>query len=137
MEELIATKLEYSWNKRATLYKLNRILTKGVHPLSGKEFEVTKEAQIERLKPEYHECIIEGYDIIVISDADTFAERLVFTGFENTIIKGASPYGRTSVVVGGQHTMSIYGGDIESLREPEVYLRRLAQLHNLEFGGIL
>lgn len=139
MNKLIATKLKYSWNKeRITLYQLNQVLTKGVCSFSGKEFDVTKEQLCERLKPEYHQSILEkGYNIIAISDADTFAERLVFAAFKNNLPDATCDYARTVVVVGGQNTMSIYGGDISSMREHEVYIRRLAKLNGYQFDGVV
>lgn len=139
MENLIAIKLKYTWNpSKVTLYKLNRVLTKGVSPLTGEIFDVTKEMISERIKPEYQEGILDnGYDVIAISDADNFAERLVFAAFRNIAKDGTSPYGRSSVAIGGSNTMSIHGGDLSTLRDHKVYIRRLAILHGYQFEGII
>ena len=69
---------------------------------------------------------------VCISDANTHMERLVFTAYKTD--KG---WGRQNIQIGGSHTMRIYGGDSLSIKPHKVYLRRLAQLNDYVYAGIV
>lgn len=127
-------------NKTANyrIYKLSEPIRIGKSDICG---EVNIKEAFEELKkrvredsPHYNE-IIETLGrectFVMISDARTHIERLVFPAFEYN-----GKYGWGSGDIGGKHTMMIYGGDQNSIYPDEVYLRRLAQINKLKWEGI-
>lgn len=124
-------------NGRIRVYELSEPIYKGKSDIAG---EVIIEKSLsdfyERIKPEFKESALQyrkdGCYYVVISDAHTHIERLVFPGIkvEDDV------YAWNFDDIGGKHTMMIDGGDPDSVYPDEVYIRRLAQLNNLTYEGL-
>ena len=88
-----------------------------------------------RIKPEFRNCILEkftdGCRMVVVSDAHTHIERLVFPGF---CIDGK--WGGGGNEIDGKHTFMIDGGDPASVYADEVYLRHLCIINKLKWEGL-
>lgn len=134
-ENLIATLVKINDSGRQKAYKLNHILTKGVCALTGKIIDVNRELIKTDFREEFKQYVKDGYDVIIVSDANSHTERLVFAGIEY-YKNGEHEYGRSRVVVGGKNTFMISGGDPKTIHSVEVYVRRLAQINGLEYGGV-
>ena len=137
MKKLTAA-LVHSKGKQ-TWYKLSDKIKKGRY--FGEDVNIEEEINLEsnRIKKEYIHVLDQvegGVDLIVISDANNFIERLVFAGVEYAD-NGVQIYSRFSTVIDGKNTMSIHGGDSNSVYEHEVYLRHLASINGFTFGGII
>ena len=76
------------------------------------------------------EDVSESIDKIAVSDAHTHAERLVFPAFwiKNTIT-GERKVCWTLDQIAGNWTMMIFGGDSESMLEPEEYIAQLREIN--------
>lgn len=127
-------------NGHRWIFKLSRPLRLGKHDITGEVFEVEKD-NIEfkdkmpaAIKPYVPTTF---YDIVVVSDAHTHAERLVFVGFQFENENREICYGRTGAQIHGEHTFLSHGGDAKTMRQPEVYLRRIAQINGFNWGGII
>lgn len=142
MKPILTAKLVYTndypeYNGLKRFYKLSHKINKG-YIMFNKNVVISEKVLNLKFKPEYQfikDSLKEGTDIILISDAYTHIERLVFAGIsykENDQIK----YGSTLIQIGGKHTYLTDGGDREACYEPEVYIRRLCQLNGYIFGGI-
>lgn len=137
MKELTAKLVDTGNYGKVRFYKLSHKITRGIY--WGKEVDIPEETGGTKLRDEYKHLeglSKDGVDVICISDADNFIERLVFAGLEYEK-GGKTIYGRYSVVIDGKNTMSIYGGDYGSVYEPEVYIRHLARLNGFKYGGII
>ncbi len=103
-------------------FKLSFTVTKDVH---GKPIEPVDIV----LKPEYEFIgdLSKGTHYICVSDARTHVERLVFPALpvlEKSTHKIS--YCVTNYFhIAGEMTMMIYGGDPESIHEPEFYIKQL------------
>jgi hypothetical protein len=86
---------------------------------------------------ELAEDISKGIEMVCVSDANTHAERLVFPAFMTRNLKTGeiSPSFRTTQI-GGSLTFRTHGGDLESIREHEVYLRAIMQHHYKETNSL-
>lgn len=94
----------------------------------GKIKELVKDLN---LKPEWK---LDGeqdfVDTVVISDAPTHFERLVFPVVNFLNIKtGEKTQGHIRKRIAGEWTMMIYGGDKSSMLEPEEYFEQLYELN--------
>lgn len=137
MEELTARLVSTENHGKRRFYKLSDKITKGIY--WGKEVDIPEKTGGDKFRDEYKHLeglSKDGVDVICISDADNFIERLVFAGLEYDM-DGKTVYSRYSVVIDGKNTMSIYGGDYDSVYEPEVYIRHLARLNGFKYGGII
>lgn len=76
-----------------------------------------------------------GVNLITISDANGFYERFVFANYG--ITKEDNLFIRKRERIDGKMTISINGGDKQSVKPDAVYLRRLASANNFTFGGII
>ena len=137
MKELTARLVSTENYGKSRFYKLSHKITRGIY--WGKEVDIPEETGGTKFRDEYKHLeglSKDGVDVICISDANNFIERLVFAGleYENN---GKPIYSRYSVVIDGKNTMSIYGGDYGSVYEPEVYIRHLAGLNGFKYGGII
>ncbi len=139
--QIVAARFIEEQNERGRrlVYQFDRPLRYGVRDILGKIYSP------EADNIEYRDkCVGEvlqyipthEFTLVVISDASTHAERLLFVGY--ALPKdGRMIYGHTYAQIGGRHTFMIYGGDPSSFKEPEVYLRRLAQVNGYNWGGIM
>jgi len=67
---------------------------------------------------------------VVISDAKTHIERLVFAGMRYALPGGEETIGPVSMLqISGYHTMMIHGGDPSAVLPDEVYLRQISILN--------
>lgn len=137
MKKLTAT-LVHSKGKQ-TWYKLSDKIKKGRY--FGRDVNIEEDVNLKsnRIKKGYEHVLEQtkgGVDLIVISDADNFIERLVFAGVEYAD-NGVQIYSRFLTVIDGKNTMSIHGGDSNAVYEHEVYLRHLASINGFTFGGII
>ena len=137
MKELTARLVSTENYGKSRFYKLSHKITRGIY--WGKEVDIPEETGGTKFRDEHKHLeglSKDGVDVICISDANNFIERLVFAGleYEND---GKPIYSRYSVVIDGKNTMSIYGGDYGSVYEPEVYIRHLAGLNGFKYGGII
>ena len=136
--KLVHTNDDPEYNGLKRFYKLSHKINKGA-VMFDNNVVISEEVLSVKFKPEYQflqDALKEGTDIILVSDAHTHIERLVFAGIsyeEN----GETKYGSVSVQIGGKHTYLTEGGDKEACYEPEVYIRRLCQLNGYIFGGII
>lgn len=127
-------------NGHRWIYKLSWPLRLGKNDITGKVFEVEKDniefkdKMPDDIKPYVPTTF---YDIIVISDSHLHAERLVFVGFQFENEDGKICYGRTDAQIHGEHTSLSYDGNVKTMRQPEVYLRRIAQINGFNWGGII
>lgn len=126
-------------NGRKLFYKLSHKIKKG-HVLFHNDdiVESLKEDKEFLLKDEFKKYIddcLDGIEYVCISDAFGFYERLVFaaTSCEQD---GKKEYLRFPTIIGGENTFSTSGGDMSSMKEPEFYLKELAELNGYEWGGI-
>ena len=137
MKELTARLVSTENYGKRRFYKLSHKITRGIY--WGKEVDIPEETGGTKFRDEYKHLeglSKDGVDVICISDANDFIERLVFAGFEYEK-DGKTVYSRYNVVIDGKNTMSIYGGDYGSVYEPEVYIRHLARLNGFKYGGII
>lgn len=137
MKELTARLVSTENYGKCRFYKLSHKITRGIY--WGKEVDIPEETGCTKFRDEYKHLeglSKDGVDVICISDADNFIERLVFAGLEYEK-DGKTIYSRYNVVIDGKNTMSVYGGDYGSVYEPEVYIRHLARLNGLKYGGII
>jgi len=103
-------------------------------------FKFSKPKKIEdiklmegKLRPGWYivNDVSKSTNIICISDANTHIERLVFAGFlAKNKETGEEVYSCSHTPIGGQITMLIHGGDIDSVHDDEVYIRHLRMLNN-------
>jgi hypothetical protein len=131
-KEELEAKLIYSTDKQR-YFKLNRKITRGYCTFKGvRDFrEELFDEKNTRVKEEYREIYpSDGFDVICISDANTHLERLVF----GACIINEKP-SRSHVQIEGKTTFMIHGGDRQSMKADEVYLRRLAQWNGLKFSS--
>lgn len=126
-------------NGRQRYYELSEPITKGKCDLLGEFPDLVKtcsETIARRIKEEYKkealDSIKDGIRYIVVSDAHTHIERLVFPAvkFKDGNITGISHD------IAGKHTFMIDGGDSRAVYPDEVYLRFLARLNGLTYEGI-
>ena len=137
MKELIAKLVDTGNYGKVRFYKLSHKITRGIY--WGKEVDIPKETGGTKFSDEYKHLeglSKDGVDVICISDANDFVERIVFAGFEYEM-DGKTIYSRYRVIIDGKNTMSIHGGDYGSVYEPEVYIRHLARLNGFKYGGII
>lgn len=130
-QELKATLIYSTENQR--YFKLNQKITRGYCTFKGvRDFrEELLDERDTQVKEEYREIYpSDGFDIICISDANTHLERLVF----GACVINEKP-SRSHVQIEGKTTFMIYGGNRQSMKADEVYLRRLAQWNGLKFSG--
>ncbi|MCR5071175.1 MAG: hypothetical protein K6A62_04540 [Bacteroidales bacterium] len=123
-------------NARQRWYELSVPIHKGISDILG-EVDIVKDVKsfIERrIKPEYRSAVLEAYKdgcrTVVVSDAHTHIERLVFPGF---CINGI--WGILSGEIDGKHTFMSDGGDPNSVYNDEVYLRHLCSLNKISWEG--
>ena len=69
--------------------------------------------------------------MVVVSDAFTHIERLVFPGFR---LNGNWSFIEANI--DGKHTFMIDGGDPKAVYADEVYLRHLCILNHLKWEGV-
>ena len=99
--------------------------------MQGKIIDLIPELDKEPLKPEYkHLLPVGGIDIICISDANTYLERLVFAGIFDS---ECNDYSRLHLQIDGCHTFMIHGGDKKTMKSDHTYIRRLAKVNGLEY----
>ena len=137
MKELIAKLVDTGNYGKVRFYKLSHKITRGIY--WGKDVDIPEQTGGVKFRDEYKHLeglSKDGVDVICISDANDFVERLVFAGLEYEK-DGKTIYSRYSVVIDGKNTMSIYGGDYGSVYEPEGYIRHLAGLNGFKYGGII
>lgn len=114
------------------MYKLDFKVYKGVDGFTIKEL-----ADSVHLKPEWEfDGDTEFVDTVVVSDAHTHYERLVFPVF-NIINKNTGEKKQTHILnqIAGEWTMMIFGGDESSMLEPEEYFEQLYE-KNKEFNNV-
>lgn len=110
------------------MYKSDVEITKFPNP----RFDWDKEIELARV------CLRQGVSMledkcfyVVVSDATTHIERLVFAGMRYEMHNGEEIVAPASMLqISGYHTMMIHGGDTESVRPDEVYLRQIAILNS-------
>lgn len=119
-------------NEYQRFYKLSKGIKKGKY----RDVEDELNDARKRLKPEYKHLITENkkeWDLICISDAHTHVERLAFLG-----VKYGEIYDRlNSLQLVGNTTFMIDGGDENSIEPDENYLKKLIELNNMNFEGII
>lgn len=122
---------------RQRWYELSEPLVKGISDWVG-EVDIVEDIKRYcslRIKPEFRNCILEkftdGCRMVVVSDAHTHIERLVFPGF---CIDGK--WGGGGNEIDGKHTFMIDGGDPRSVYPDEVYLRHLCIINKLRWEGL-
>lgn len=122
---------------RQRWYELSEPLVKGISDWVG-EVDIVEDIKRYcslRIKPEFRNCILEkftdGCRMVVVSDAHTHIERLVFPG---CCIDGK--WGGGGNEIDGKHTFMIDGGDPASVYADEVYLRHLCILNHLSWEGV-
>ena len=122
---------------RQRWYELSEPIRKGIYDFSG-EIDIVKDVQDycqRRIKEEFRDAILEqfkdGCRMIVVSDAFTHIERLVFPGF---CIDGNWSFITNNI--DGKHTFMIDGGNPKDVYADEVYLRHLCTLNHLKWEGV-
>lgn len=119
-------------------YKLSEPIKIGKSDICG---EVIIKDDIENFKKFHPDTIVscdnsDSVNIIVISDACTHYERLVFP-----VIKVRTSNGTKWINeilyrdIAGKHTPMTTGGNKNTLYKPEVYLRFLCKLNGLKWEG--
>lgn len=137
MENLKAKLVATLNNGRQRVYQLSMPITKGYNRLQGYENNVVEALNYirKRLRPEYVDIIKEATEVthIVISDAKTHSERLVFPAMPYTDLDGTIRYHFSMDQIEGCHTMMIHGGDETSMKPDYVYIRLLANRNGYKF----
>lgn len=117
-------------NPKNRIYKSDVEITKFPNNLFNWEEEI--KAFKTRLK-EGVEMLEDKCFYVVISDANTHIERLVFAGMRYKFANGDIKYGAASMLhINGRYTMMIHGGDSDSVYDDQVYLRHLSIFNNLK-----
>ena len=137
MENLKA-KLVYTFpNNIQRVYQLSMPIRKGYSRLFGQESDVIEglNSDLKFLRPEYRDVIKPVTEInhIVVSDARTHFERLVFPAAPYTDLDGTIKYRFSLKEIEGCHTMMIHGGDETSMKPDYVYIRLLANRNGYKF----
>jgi hypothetical protein len=126
-------------NGRKLFYKLSHKIKRGQVPFHNddivKSLEEDKEFLLKDEFKQYVDDCLDGIEYVCISDAFGFYERLVFaaTSCERC---GKKEYLIFPTVIGGEHTFSMSDEDRFSMKEPEFYLKELAELNSFKWGGI-
>ncbi len=126
-------------NPRRKFYSLSEPIKK----VPNDDFDWEKE-HIElrnQKKEEYRDFISEkGITAICISDAHTHQERLVFPAMlVKHSIKTPTQSGKDEYLplvgleIDGIMTMMIHGGDGSTMKEPEYYIKRIAESNNMDY----
>lgn len=110
------------------MYKSDVEITKFPNP----RFDWDKEIELARVRLRQGVSMLEDKCFyVVVSDATTHIERLVFAGMRYEMPNGEEIVAPASMLqISGYHTMMIHGGDTESVRPDEVYLRQIAILNS-------
>jgi hypothetical protein len=110
------------------MYKSDVEITK----FPNDRFDWDKEIELARPRLKQGVSMLEDKCFyVVVSDARTHIERLVFAGMRYEMPDGEEVIGPVSMLqITGYHTMMIYGGDTESVRPDEVYLRQISILNS-------
>ena len=137
MENLKAKLVAKLDGGRQRVYQLSMPIAKGYNRLQGYENDVVEALNYirKRLRPEYIDIIKEVTEVthIVISDAKTHSERLVFPAMPYTDLDGTVRYHFSMDQIEGCHTMMIHGGDETSVKPDYVYIRLLANRNGYKF----
>ena len=122
---------------RQRWYELSEPIRKGICDVSG-EVDIVKDMQDccqRHIKKEFLDAVLEQYKdgcrMVVVSDAFTHIERLVFPGFR---LNGNWSFIEANI--DGKHTFMIDGGNPEAVYADEVYLRHLCILNHLKWEGV-
>jgi hypothetical protein len=114
-------------------YKLSEPVDKV--PNKNYNWEEEKKYNLLRLKDEFKKYYPELIEYVVVSDAHTHIERLVFLGIP--INEEKTDFGcLCGFQLDGDNTMLIEGGDLNKVYPDNYYLQRLAEVNNYEFGFI-
>jgi hypothetical protein len=115
-------------NDKQRMYKSDVEITKFPNP----RFDWDNEIELARPRLKEGVSMLEDKCFyVVISDANTHIERLVFAGMRYELPDGKETIGPASMLhIGGALTMMIYGGDINYIRPDKVYLRQIAILNS-------
>ena len=137
MENLKAKLVAKLNGGRQRVYQLSMPIKKGYNRLQGCENDVVETLNDirKRLRPEYIDIIKEVTEVthIVISDAKTHSERLVFPAMPYIDLDGTLQYHFATYQIEGCHTMKIHGGDATSMKPDYVYIRLLANRNGYKF----
>lgn len=115
-------------NRKQRMYKSDVEITK----FPNNRFDWDKEIELSRPRLKQGASMLEDKCFyVVVSDAHTHTERLVFAGMRYELPNGEETIGPVSMLqITGRHTMMIHGGDPYSIRPDEVYLRQIAILNS-------
>lgn len=114
------------------IYKSDVEITRFPNPRFDWDSEI-KHANV-RLKPGV-KMLEDKCFYVVVSDAHTHIERLVFAGMRYQLSDGEEIYAPVSMLqITGRYTMMIHGGDPQSVYPDEVYLRQIAILNSSQDG---
>lgn len=137
MENLKAKLVAKLNGGRQRVYQLSMPIAKGYNRLQGYENDVVEALNYinKRLRPEYMDIIKEATEVthIVVSDARTHSERLVFPAMPYTDLNGTLKYHFSMDEIEGYHTMMIDCGDSSSMKPDYVYIRLLANRNGYKF----
>lgn len=115
-------------NSNQRMYKSDVEINKFPNPRFDWDSEL--EYGRSRLK-EGVEMLEDKCHYVIVSDAKTHIERLVFAGMRYKLASGEEVIGPVSMLqITGYHTMMIYGGDPSSILPDEVYLRQISILNS-------
>lgn len=116
------------------VYKYDGFLTK----FPNKNFDLQKELEIfsKRIKPVYERIsdISNGFEYVIVSDAHTHIERLVFPAgkFRDKETEREFIAHLSTRCISGKYTFRIHGGDSNSVYPDGVYLRQLQMLNPIK-----
>lgn len=107
-------------------YKLSHTVTKAPNKMFNWENE--RKRMLEKFKPEHQQLIPNEIEYVIVSDAKTHIERLVFCACEYEPGKFST---LSFMDMDGKLTMMIHGGNPRDVHPDEVYLRRIASVNGM------
>ena len=115
-------------NSNQRMYKSDVEITKFPNP----RFDWDEEIKLSRPRLKAGVSMLEDKCFyVVVSDARTHTERLVFAGMRYQLPDGEETIGPASMLqISGYHTMMIHGGDPSTILPDEVYLRQISILNS-------
>jgi hypothetical protein len=134
MEEIIFNLVYTKPGGNQRVYKSSRTL---VNNASGETYTPTKKS-LKLYANKDNDDLIEmklprGFDYVVVSDANTHIERLVFPAWEINPVRSDMPVIFIRDTIAGVNTFMIHGGDSRAVKPDKVYLRMLARANGFKF----
>lgn len=115
-------------NPNQRMYRLDFKVYKGVNGVKVRD--IAERATRDLTSKWSFDGNMNYVDTVVVSDAHTHAERLVFPAFKfKNKDTGEVIHSHIIIQIAGQWTMKIHGGDVSSMLEPEEYFEQLYEVN--------